>query len=356
MQGTRRRTVLTAAAGVLSASVVMNAIAPGRADAGIAAGAGAAGTEPGDEPTKPDPPEEPTPEFPPPVFPRPGGGPRAIHSFVHLTGTRTYLLDTSTGSYVQVPFENVLVSPDERSVMVDSFENGFGIAHREALLRAGETAVRWIELPPGSPGGWSPDGKALLSTTLNKDTRQFIAHRYDIATRRVLSTPIPLDTEVGTAGWAADSIRYVVMVAGPDPAVPSGPMWYLNPNGRPGPMVGTDGMVLTGAYSPSRRYVIVEPPRPFDAAEPTGWQLPKVFDLSARRVVATIPTGWPVVGWYDGHRVVNVALNEPDTVLEIRDIYSGGVTRQVPAPGLPPALIGLGSSARLHGAAGQLGF
>lgn len=294
-----------------------------------------------------------------PVFPRPGGGPRAIHAFADYLRGGAYLLDAVRGEYRKLPYERVSVSPDGRTVAVENLDGRIGVVDRQALLDAGDAAVRWTDLPPGSPSGWSPDGKGLLVTTLDKETRTFTAHRYDLVTGRVRVTPINLDCDTCTAGWAADSTRYVVRLRGADPEVPTGPAQYLNPDGTPGPLVGAEGHIWNAeSYSPSRRYVIVEPSRPFLPDESADWQLSKIFDLQDGRVISTLRTEVPVVGWYDDGHVVRVApyVEGGATTLEVLDIRTGKVTNRVPAAGLPPCCVQLGSSVMLHGEAAALGF
>lgn len=291
------------------------------------------------------------------TFPRPGGGPMAIHALSDLTGTQTYLLDLSAGVYRPLPFVAVHPSPDERLAAVEDIDGRIGVAERTVLLRSGAAAVRWTTLPPGSLAGWSPDGQALLSTTLDKSTRTFTAHRYDVANGRLRHTPIRMDCDTCTAGRAGDSIRYTVMLRGADPDVPIGPARYLNPDGSPGSLVGVDGMIWSAtSYSPSRRYVVVEPPRPLDSTRPARWHRPKIFDLQTGTAVAAIDTDWPIVGWYDEQRIVRVAPGASSTVLDVVDIYSGRAVEQVPAPGLPPYKIDIGPSTLLTGTAAQLGF
>lgn len=291
-----------------------------------------------------------------PVFPRPGGGPRAIHT---LTAQQTsYLLDPHTGTYREFPYPMLLLSPNGRTVAVEAPDGRVGVAARAGLLRAGESAVRWTELPGGAIN-WSPDGTALLTTTPDKQTRRIIINRYDLASGALRYTAVTFATS-GAAGWAADSRRYVVRLPGPDPEIPDGPMRYVEPDGSPGPLVGASGHIWDAeAYSPSRRYVIVEPARgyPFPP-EPAPWQYPRILDLDSGRLVATITTDWPLLGWYDERRVVRVApgpAGQP-TTLEVVDVATGQVIRRVPAPGLPAYRIQLGSSAGLCGPAALLGF
>ncbi|SCF17441.1 hypothetical protein [Micromonospora mirobrigensis] len=293
------------------------------------------------------------------VFPAPGGGPRAIQSYSSLGGDAAYLLDARAGVYRKVPYVSVRVSPDGASVAVEDVAGRIGVARRDALRGGG---VRWTSLPPGSPAGWSPDGTALLTTTLDKETRSFTAHRYDLPTGRLRHTPIDLDCDTCTAGWAADSVRYVVQVRGDDPELPTGPMRYLNPDGTPGPLVGAEGHLWdANAYSPSRRYAVVEPSRGggFEGTDPgrlADWQLPRILDLTTGRTLRSLPTSWPVLGWYDERQVVTVAVEDGTTVLQVVDVHTGAVGRRVPAPGLPPAILEIGSSTSLTGEASRFGF
>ncbi|MGI5215528.1 hypothetical protein [Plantactinospora sp. CA-290183] len=330
-----RRTLLSAAAATLASMTVP------------LAGPAAAGADPG-----PEPPVEPG----EPIFPRPGGGTRAIHTL--NVDARAYLLDIRTGAYHRLPFLAVTLAPDDRTVAVEDVEGRIGVARRAALLRDGAAAVRWTTLPPGAVL-WSPDGTALLTTTPDRETRRVTANRYDLATGRLRQTLVDFDSE-GAVGWAADSIRYVVRLPGPDPEVPDGPLRYVDPDGTPGALLGTTGHIWDAhAYSPTRRHVIVEPARgyPFPP-EPAPWQLPRILDLRTGTVVAAVPTDWPLLGWHDHRRVVRVAPPAEGlrTVLEVVDVHTGTVTRRVPAPGLPPYHLQLGSAAHLHGRAAALGF
>jgi hypothetical protein len=189
-----------------------------------------------------------------------------------LSGAQVYLLDEAHGRYRRFPFARIMVAPEGGLVAVEGIDARVGIADREDLLLRGERAVRWSSLPPGSWAGWSPDGRALLTTTLDKDTWTFTAHRYDLADGRVRSTPIALDCQTCTAGWAADSTRYVVELTGTPPQLPTGPLVYLGPDGTRGPLVGAEGHIWNAdAYSPSRRFAIVDPSRGYPFPDDPEW-------------------------------------------------------------------------------------
>lgn len=294
-----------------------------------------------------------------PVFPDPGGGPRVITGLTagfDELGPRSYLLDPSTGRYHWVPYEHAVLSPGRRLVAVASVDGGVGMASRRALLRVGEAALRWTGLPAGVPM-WSPDGRALLVNTLDKGDGppgEFTAHRYDLASGRIRSTPIDgFACDNCFVGWAADWTRHVVTLRRPAGGT-DGPARYVNPDGSPGPLVGAVGHVWgADACSPSRRYVIVEPSRPAPAQVP-----PTTLDLRTGVTTAVAGAPWPLIGWCDDRRVVR-AVPEPvdfSTVLEVVDIHTGAVCRRVPAPGLPPYRIRVGSSRGLSAHASGLGF
>jgi hypothetical protein len=354
-----RRSVVAAMAGIAAVAVGVP-IVVGRSVAGAAADTRLTNTitgaslEPTPEPTK----SEPAPQPSEPVFPQPGGGPIAIH--LYNDGTDSYLLDTATGQYPKVPYQ-LHLAPDERTLAVEDIDGRVGLADRTALLRDGGAAVRWT--PFTSEGGlnWSPDGTALLATTLDRKIGRFTAQRYDIATRQIRQTRVNLDS-TGAVGWAADSRRYVVELANHDSDGVDGPMRYINPDGTPGPFLGMTGHIWNAtSYSPSRRYAIAEPARDEtfpDADALADWQCPRILDLWSGKVIATIRTGWPALGWYDDQHVVRIAPARWDapTVLEVVDIHTGTVSKRVSASGLPPFELQLGSSRWLRGGAANLGF
>jgi hypothetical protein len=282
-----------------------------------------------------------------PEFPRPGGGPRVIEAY---NDGRAYLLDRVGGTYQALPYIRAVVSPDGRQVAAEDQDGRISVLDR----RGG--SVRPTSLPPGSFAGWSPDGSALLTTTLDKETRTFTAHRYDVRTGRARQTPIALDCVACTAGWAADSRRYVVMQRGPEELNGRGPLRYLNPDGTAGPLVGADGVIIAAtAYSPSRRFVVVEPPYPLPPGDPIERHPARILDLRTGAVTELV-SGWPLLGWYDECHVVRIAPGEPSTMLEVVDARTGAVAKRVPAPGLAPFELQLGSARGLHGSAAERGF
>lgn len=255
------------------------------------------------------------------------GGPQVVH--VYTEGERSRLLDVRTGKYVKLPF-TVVLSPDLTRAAVN--DNGrLGLADRAELTRD-TGAVRWLDLPPGNGPSWSPDGAALLWTTLEKspDVR-FTAHRYDIATARVTTTQVPTMILGSTVGWAADSHRYLVLLRGAetDTGVEPGPLQYLDPDGTLGPRLeGSSGSVDGApAYSPSRRYVLT------DASDiMSARPLPSpVLDTATGKVVTLVRAGTRPVGWYD--ETTAVCLVRDAGTLELMDVTTGATVRTVKLPG-----------------------
>ncbi|MFS8478205.1 MAG: hypothetical protein FWJ93_04395 [Micromonosporaceae bacterium] len=206
------------------------------------------GTVVGDTPGRGD---SGSPSEPALAFPTPGGGPNVIHAYTRMDDETTYLLDPSAGRYRHLNFR-VVLSPDLRRAAV-ARDSRVGVAERDALLRDGDAAVSWLDLPPGNGLAWSPDGTALVLTSLSKDAGvvRFTAHRYDLATGQVTDTPIAVDIIGSAVGWAADSQRYLALLPGDRTAdsVQPGALQYINRDGTLGPRVE-----IAGAWSaaPSR--------------------------------------------------------------------------------------------------------
>lgn len=268
-----------------------------------------------------------------------GGGPRAILGFTVLGSGRTSLLDPRTGRFVEVPYEAAVLSPDARTVAVYDGSRT-GLADRAALLRSGAQAIRWTGLTGGAPS-WSPDGSALLATSVGKGTGPvtYTARRWDLADGRTTVTPVPPATQlVGTPAWAANSRDYLVLIPGPAAGpdhLELGTSGVLHPDGRIEP--GTEGMVgvVTGAaaYSPSRRLVVTDV-----SGLMVGAPMPSmVRDARTYEHVGTLPAGavpaWPKTpGWYDDDTVVRL---DPRSVLLLVDAHTGATRRTVRLPGVP---------------------
>ncbi|WP_020525118.1 TolB-like translocation protein [Catelliglobosispora koreensis] len=277
-----------------------------------------------------------------PTFPRPGGGPVAIHSYQDPLGDfpRTWLLNTITGCYEELPFQTATVSPDGKTVAVikdDGTVPELGVVGRAAWQRHGEAAVRWPGVPNAGTVQFSPDGKALLTYERRES---FVIHRFDLSTGVTTSTVVPTDLYY-TPFWAADSTRYLINVESPGPLAQ---MQYLNPDGTLGPPFSAEGGVVRG-YSPSRKHVIIEPPLPMEPGEPADWHFAKVVDVHSGRIVNRIPSAQPVLGvpqtspllgWYDDRHVIRYAPTSPETTIEVVNIFTMRVLKRVPAAGLHP--------------------
>ena len=291
------------------------------------------------------------------LLPTPGGGPIAIHVY-HSDGNtpRTFLLDVEAGKYRAVPYQ-VLLSPDQKRVaVIDNARTG--LADRAALLRDGKTAIDWLDLPPGNGLAWSPDGAALLLTSIDKSGGKpgFTAHRYAVATGTKVSTPITVDLLGGAVGWAADSRRYLALLSAGEvgDTVEPGGLRYIEPDGTLGPLVETQGGLVGGAdsYSPSREHVVTDASQLMSAT-----RLPSpIVAVGTGRVVAWVPAGARPVGWYDDKTVVQLSAGDRPA-LELLDIGTGQVVKRV---ALPPAggliTLHVAASKGLTGDATSFGF
>jgi hypothetical protein len=233
-----------------------------------------------------------------PTFPRPGGGPVSIYSYLDPMTEHTYVLNVETGQYDEYPYP-VVLSPDlSRAAIVR--EERIGIVDRSALGDPAPT-VDWTTLPPGNGLCWSPDGKKVLITSVDKSsgTVGFTAHAYDLATKRTTQTRIgDSATVAGTAGWAADSTDYLVSPVTPDnTGFTFHGLRRVGPDGQPvRTLADVAGGLVHGAdsYSPDRRYVIVDPtPMMTDNPRPA-----QVVDVASGAVVRSLPDKAVPVGWY----------------------------------------------------------
>jgi hypothetical protein len=292
------------------------------------------------------------------LLPTPGGGPRTIHVY-HADGPRpaTYLLDLDSRRYREVPYP-LQLSPDLKLAAISTADRT-GLVDRAKLLRDGKSAITWLDLPPGNGLAWSPDGKALLLTSLSKATNPptFTAHRYDVATGKVTSTPIAVNLLGGSVGWAADSRRYLALLAGKEgrDTIEPGALQYIEPNGTPGERIDLAAGLVGGAgsYSPSGKYLIADASG-LMSSDP----LPsKVIAVKGGTLVATLRAGARPVGWHDDRTVAQLAGSPDRPALELVDVVSGAVRGRVALPAAPgPITVQLGSSAGLTGSAKRFGF
>jgi hypothetical protein len=256
-----------------------------------------------------------TPTATAPVAPNPtrlplGKGPATIVAFTVEATDRTSLLDPATGRYVQVPYRAVAVSPDGRRVAVHD-------GRRTGLTDRALTRVHWLDLIGDAPQ-WSPDGKALLVTRLDRPGG-YLVQRYDLATDSVSTTRLDGVELAGATMWAADSRDYLILR-------PDG-VQLLRPDGSLGLYVraaSTGGVVR---FNPSRTLATID----LTGDDPVT----AVWDVGTEHQTAVLQPytdPWPKdVGWKDDTTVVRLDRDR----LILVDARTGRPTTVVPLPGVP---------------------
>lgn len=282
-----------------------------------------------------------SPEVPPagpptseaPDMPRPGGGPSAIH--VYGVAGESFVLDSATGGYQGFPFE-VVLSPDLRwAAILD--DGKVGVVSRASLLRNGDAEATWMNMPPADGPTWSPNGKTLLVTAVDRTT----ALRYDPDKPGSESLfPVPLPGMGAPLSWAADSERYIGLRT--KQGTPSGMVYMTAKNLDTGSVEGAPGQVA--GYSPKGSYGFLQ-------ALPG--RRSTVFRTKDGVLATTVPHTGPFAGWYDDTTVALVAEGGP--ALALFDIDAPKNVRSIPLPGIPDR-IQIGSSAELTGEAATYGF
>lgn len=291
-----------------------------------------------------------------PTFPAPGGGPRVVDVFA-LDDT-TYLLNPVDGTYHAMPWRVVLAPDGTRVAIAD--DGRIGMADRSALIAQGESAITWTDLVPASGLLWSPDGTAVLTTSVTRanagsDEVTYTIQRFDVDSATSTHTTIRGTFLGGRVGWAADSLRYVALLAATNEqgwTVP-GPMQYVNPDGTLGPQIQTAGGLVGGAesYSPSKQKVIL------DSSELMLNELTcsRILDVTSGEALMILSPGERPAGWYDDTSFVR--FDPYRTRLEVVDVASKTVVKQIDLSGIPGVRwVQIGSAAGLTGTAATRGF
>ena len=268
-----------------------------------------------------------------PDMPRPGGGPSAIHVFG--VGGVSFVLNPETGAYQSFPFV-VVLSPDLRwAAILD--EGEVGVVSREALLQDGDATATWLDMPPADGPTWSPNGKALLVTSVDRTS----ALRYEPDVPGSASPfSLPISGIGAPLGWASDSERYIGLIT--KQGNPSGMVYLTRKNRDSGSLEGSPGQV-TG-YSPDKRYGFVQ-------ALP-GLKSTVFYDKNGV-LLSSVPATGAFAGWYDETTVALVDDKAPALVLQ--DVTELDRVRTIPLPQAPDR-IQIGPSAGLTGEAAGYGF
>lgn len=290
-----------------------------------------------------------------PDFPKPGGGPMAVH--VYRIGEHSYVLNPKTGRYQE--FDPVIrLSPDLRYAAVAAGDGRIGIVERETLLTSGEQAIHWLA-DVGDQPEWAPDGSAFVYSAINKEagTVSFTAIRYDFHNGDITRTRVPVDILGSRIGWAPDSRNYLVLPRKADDgdnAVP-GNVQVIEPSG--GVSGQWQGSGLPGGaqlYSPARDRLVTDAAG-IMSADPTR---SPVFDAATGRVVAELPPRAKPIGWYADKTIIVLAPAWcASLVLEFVDADTGVVDRSLELPGvLNVDDIQVGPLAEMSDPAGVYGF
>lgn len=263
------------------------------------------------------------------------------------------LLDPATGRYEEVPYNEVVPSPDGERVLVHRGDNSVVHPSRWGLLDRATDEVRWLDLPnPGytTHGTWSPDGRQLLFTTQPRvgGGGFVVVDAVTLSTRPVALPDDRIRNEAAAGfGWTPDGVS-VVMVRSAQGETTSVDRYDLSGRATgsievPGPPAGA------GTVSPDGSRV---------ALDPAGSGQFRIVHVTTG--VARVPFGPPkgggrVVGWYDDEHLI--VRGPGDDALSVVDL-TGTVSRTVPLrPEAATAQgIRVGSSAGLTGDAGKLAF
>ena len=327
----------------------------------------------------------PTAPLPDSQVPHPGGGPRVMeffNAFKEVDGEEVeigYLLDRSTGKYMEVPFAT-LPSPDGRYVAVRKHERldpgiRWGVADRAEYLRRGEAAVTWRDFS-GVYGytepvdSWSPDSTKITTAWFawdmgnDKNGTGIVVSElrtYDMTTGNTTVTKIPANVDIASLCWRPDGSGFVVteLVSAGEQLDAKGQIRTLSLDGQlgaPTPLAdearsgGSGAFVLQG-YSPDRRFIgYTYRTANSESMGGVGGRLAVLDATTFQPVSAAVNIDWDDymftsdVSWYDATtlmRTTQRGLNPGTQGIELVDAVTGAVKRTIPWSG--------GSSGTVYG-------
>ncbi|MEV0649072.1 hypothetical protein AB0I28_27840 [Phytomonospora sp. NPDC050363] len=244
----------------------------------------------------------------------PGGGPMMIQ--VYTVAGNSFVFDPRTGAYRGFALR-IVYSAD--LVWSAAMKDGkVGVATREALLRDGESALSWLDVPPADGAVWAPDGSALLVTEIDRS----LAHRHDPATGTTTAIPLDHYELAAPLAWAGDSENYAVTLA--KAGRPSGTQ-YVDGDGKAFAQIeGGPGHVA--GYSPNGLYGYC------DGFMKTS----TVFYAQTGTMEWSLPTRDGFAGWYDDEVVALVDASTLELVLV--NVIVNKVIERVALPVLPESV------------------
>jgi hypothetical protein len=223
------------------------------------------------------------------------------------TALESLVLDRERGKYIAVSgYEETWAAPRGRIAAVVDYDRPSSLG----LLDVGTQKVRWVKTGAGSLDPvWSPDGRRLVLTGLDKETGAWSFEIVDAQTGKVARHPYDWVryecTDVCQFTWSPDGKEVALPQSDPkaprSEAVPHlrrGIQFFSATDGRPTRLVPVHGNVAgAAAWSPDGGSVVVQ-----------GQKGPELAEVANGKVVRSYPTD--AVHWIDDHRLLHVGDGE----------------------------------------------
>lgn len=225
---------------------------------------------------------------------------------------RSLLLDPKTGRYEEVPYTEVVPSPDGRQVLVRQGDNSPQHPLRAGVMDRATGQVRWIDTYAGAlgrDGEWSPDGRRILLTERPKQGPWgFVI--VDASTLETTFVEVPLAPETNTLGlgfvWTPDG-EHVALTLGRNVGGESGSdivtgIRFFDLSGKPVRLIETTAALSASTdFSPDGTRIALSERYPSQGVQ--------IVAATTGQVVqrVSLPAAGRVLGWYDDdHLMVGV--------------------------------------------------
>jgi len=278
---------------------------------------------------------------------------------------RSLLLDPETGRYEEVPYTEVVPSPDGRQVLVRQGDNSRQHPLRAGVMDRATGQVRWIDTYAGAlgrDGEWSPDGRRILLTERPKQGPWgFVI--VDASTLEATFVEAPLAPETDTLGlgfvWTPDGEHVALTLArnvggelGTD-AVTG--IQFFDLSGRPVRTIEATGALSASTdFSPDGTRIAL--------SDPHGGEEVQIVTATTGQVVERVllPTPGVIVGWYDDDHLMVRVFSDRDSRADTLQVVGldGSVLRTVRLldKGIDAKWVYVGSSDGLSPAAARHAF